>query len=100
MLFKQVVDLIGFELHLDGGIAVDLAGMLEKADAGVKQHHSLKRQIGVLRFIGRGLCGRDQENRGKRRRKGVGNDMFQHGKLLGKKGDVFGYCVGIFAQTS
>ena len=80
MLFKQVVDVLDLEFQLHLGVVVDLAGVLEVADAGAEQHHALQGQAGLVALCrGRllvgllGISGQDTNATARRRRHTTGN---------------------------
>ena len=58
---QEVVDVLGLELHVDLGVVGHLAVVLEEADAGVEQHHSLQRHVGRARPDGGGLNDRRED---------------------------------------
>ena len=61
---QQVVDVVEFELHLDFGVILHLAGAFEESDAGAEQHDPLQGQLGPLGFVGRdGLGARPTNQR-------------------------------------
>jgi len=66
---KQVVDAVHLEIHLHGGVALHLAGVLEEPDPGAEQHDPLQWQVGGGRF-----------RRAGRRRRGGGRGFLFRGR--------------------
>ena len=69
---QEVVDLIDLEFHFHLGVVLDLAGVLEEADAGTEQHDAFQRQIDALGFIGPGGNGKQEGHHCHERNKLVG----------------------------
>ena len=82
---EQVVDIVGRELHLDGGIAGHLARVLEVAHARREQDHRLQRQ--------RGVGGEPADGRGQSQGEGEGKQAERcsddgHGKSPRQDGHI------------